>query len=422
MFFTSFLFFPVLAIAAVEPPNRNVLVKQPSVRSPDYLGNVKLSMDAVKSQATDSGYFCSVEQIISDTCLFRVDGVCDADGVLCKEQSDCFDCDPCRLSYLSCGSCVTDPACLWCQTFDPFEQAYYGLCSSVEIAQVFPNACGFDASEAYGSVCPDIVTNSTGTCDISVDSCPFQFDSECDTVGDSALCSAGTDCFDCDPCLNIVTQAIESNILEITAICNLCIDAGCSYCIAPTPDGTFIAVCSSPDIASFLPNFCSNVGGSSYQTTCDGTDVTPPPVPINTNFSDSCNYANDSCLYALDGECDSGIDFFSFCGPNSDCIDCDPCQQKRFDGCDACVAVGCYWCSLDSLCLSGNPMITGGNGNSSDPFQKQFSCISAEDFTQTCPASNKDNSVYDDPLYDAESWVYDLIGVQDVWKSGISKF
>jgi hypothetical protein len=127
-------------------------------------------------------------------------------------------------------------------------------------------------------------------------------------------------------------------------------------------------------------------------------------------------------MYAMDGACDSGDGFFTACSPNSDCLDCDPCQLKRYDGCDACVAAGCYWCPFDSLCLSGNPLATGGFGNSSNPFQKQFLCNSAEDFTQTCPLSNSESYLFDDPLYDAESWVYDLIGVQQVWKSGISKF
>jgi hypothetical protein len=91
--------------------------------------------------------------------------------------------------------------------------------------------------------------------------------------------------------------------------------------------------------------------------------------PINTNFSESCDYARDSCMHAMDGECNEGDSIFKVCDPNTDCLDCDPCQQKRYDGCDACVAAGCYWCPLDSLCLSGNPFATEGIGNSANLFR-----------------------------------------------------
>jgi hypothetical protein len=365
-----------------------------------------------------SDYICSVDQITSDPCLFKNDGVCDADGVLCAPQSDCFDCDPCFLNHLTCGSCVADPACVWCEGVNPITGAYQGVCDSVEIATVFPDLCGTNASAAFGSVCAGNGTNITnGTCDILTDTCLYQFDLVCDTVGTSALCATGTDCFDCDPCQNIVTEAVASNVLAVTEICNLCVDAGCTYCTAPLSDGTVSAVCTSPYLASVVPNICINSGGSPFQNTC-GSGGTPAPAPINTNVSQSCDYANDSCTFAMDGECDAGDSFFNVCDPNTDCIDCDPCQQKRYDGCDACVAAGCYWCPYDSLCLSGNPFAKGEIGNSANPFQKQFLCQSADDFTQTCPVSN---TLFNDPLYEAENWVYDLIGVKPVWESGISK-
>lgn len=421
MLLSPFVFIQVIEIVAGFLPDRNALVSHKSSHSADFFDNVKLTSFYVEKA---NSYSCSVDEIMSDPCFYQFDGVCDGNSTICAEKSDCFDCDPCFQLHFTCGSCVADPACKWCESIDPVTQNYFGICSSVDVAQVFPSTCGEGSSEAYGSICPTTgnSTNSTGTCNIFTDSCMYQFDLYCDSMGDVTLCPYGTDCFDCDPCQQLVTEAMQNSTLDLDAICNICVDAGCSYCTAPALDGTIISVCTSPYLASVVPDICVSSGGSTFQETCSGKNATPAPAPTNTNFSESCIYSRDSCLFALDGKCDSLADSDYLCDPNSDCIDCDPCQQKRYDGCDACVAAGCHWCPFDALCLSGNPMLTGGIGTFSFPFPKKLSCTRAEDFTTTCPASNNDSNIYDDPLYDAQSWVYDLISVQDVWKSGISKY
>lgn len=40
---------------------------------------------------------CSVEEVLTDSCPWKVDLECDAGGVLCPAGTDCFDCDPCRV-------------------------------------------------------------------------------------------------------------------------------------------------------------------------------------------------------------------------------------------------------------------------------------------------------------------------------------
>jgi hypothetical protein len=262
------------------------------------------------------------------------------------------------------------------------------------------------------------------TCDVLNDSCLYTFDAVCDTVGDSPLCNSGTDCFDCDPCLSIVL-APDSSITNSNEMCNLCTAAGCDYCTLPSDDGSdnVIPICTSSSIALSIPNLCSASGGSSYSNTCDGIATTPPPSPNTTIVTPStCDFSTDLCEYAGDKVCDApgstSTGFGSaFCPRNSDCLDCDPCQELRYDGCDVCVAAGCYWCASDALCLSTNPFIDGNITS----LQNQLSCTSASDFVWTCPMPDG-TKVYNDPLYDAQNWVYEQIGVVDVWKSGISEF
>jgi hypothetical protein len=404
----------------------------------EYWKTVSVSSNtADKAQAAttppSSSSVCSAEQVLADTCSFRFDGYCDADTVLCNAQTDCFDCDPCRIAYPTCNSCVSDTACVWCESVDAVTQIPFGLCSSVEVADAIPDACLLvsggidDGTSGYGSVCSHDGTNSTDTCDIFTDSCLFQFDLVCDSFGDAAVCSAGTDCFDCDPCQTIVNDAIDASIVDSDTVCDLCTAAGCLYCIAPALFGGLLAVCTSPAFASLLPNICVNSGGTEFLGTCSSTVDTPTPAPDDTNITlSTCDYANDSCLYTQDGFCDAadGSSSFTFgiCEPNSDCMDCDPCQRLRYDGCDVCVASGCYWCASDAVCLSSNPMSMASLRNSSITFRKQLTCTNSDDFTQTCPTSNIETNLYEDPLYDAQSWVYDQISVRDVWKSGISTF
>jgi hypothetical protein len=119
----------------------------------------------------------------------------------------------------------------------------------------------------------------------------------------------------------------------------------------------------------------------------------------------TCDSTKDTCRFKFDGECDAVV----YCDANSDCFDCDPCQAYRFQGCTACAAAkeGCAWCDADASCLS--PKTTVPN----------YLQCQASNYTRTCASSA--NRPFSDPLYGSMTWMYNLINVQNVWKSGISK-
>jgi hypothetical protein len=386
------------------------------------------------SQVVDASLSCSVLEILADTCSYRVDGVCDAGTFLCPYYySDCIDCDPCRaLHGSSCSSCTNDPSCAYCEGIDVITQTSFAVCTTVELSEVIPGYCwilsgnvgDFDGTTfAFGTTnCTDVDDGdgtTSYTCNLVTDSCATTYNGVCNAVGDSPTCTTGSDCFDCDPCASIVADAINNSITDSNEICQSCTASGCQYCTYPSLDGGLVALCTSPSIATTLSDLCLNLGGSPYTSTCGGTGEAPAPAPTNTNIgSYTCDYSNDSCPFAQDKECDTGsTTFFSgYCSDNSDCVDCDPCQALRFQGCDTCVAAGCYWCASDALCLSTNPSIMQ---NETTP--RQLTCTSPGDFVQTCPTTDSTN-VFSDPLYDAQNWVYEQIGVVDVWRSGISTF
>jgi len=61
------------------------------------------------------------------------------------------------------------------------------------------------------------------------------------------------------------------------------------------------------------------------------------------DLQETCNIETDPCPFASDMECDdpSGL---NLCPANSDCFDCDPFQQFRDQGCDACTSNGGLYC------------------------------------------------------------------------------
>jgi hypothetical protein len=420
---------------AVQAPDRDEWMR---LSSTIRASSATMNHDMIeKAQVVDGSLACSVNDVLSDTCGFRLDGTCDAGTIFCPVNTDCLDCDPCSaLHGNTCSSCQADPSCSYCQGIDAITQTPFGICTTVQLAEVLPDFCWivsgnsgeFDGvTFAFGSAnCTDVVDqNATDTCDILTDSCSYAYDGECDTTGDTPFCSAGTDCYDCDPCTPIVTDAINAAITDSNEICGLCAAAGCLYCTFPTLDGNTAALCSSPSIAFAIPNVCINSGGSAYTDTCDGTGTGSTPAPVSapspisgTNAPlSTCDFSNDACEFAQDGECDaiSATQLVGYCPENSDCLDCDPCQALRFEGCDTCVAAGCYWCASDALCLRMNPTF------SQNSTRTQLTCSNSGDFVQTCPTVDG-TKIYSDPLYDAHNWVFEQIGVVDVWKSGISKF
>ena len=424
-----------ISAVSIKAPDRDDLMKVSSMiassssSSSSFLSDTSDNVEA--AQVIDPSLSCSVSDVTSDTCDFRGDNVCDAGTLFCPVNSDCIDCDPCwALHGTSCSSCTSDPSCSYCEGIDALTQTPFAICTTVELAEVLPDFCwivsgntgDFDGvTFAFGETnCTDAGNNGTDTCNLRNDSCTDTFDGVCDTVGDSPLCATGTDCFDCDPCVSIITDAINASIFDSNELCEICAAAGCQYCTYPdTLSGSIVVFCSSPSIALTLPDLCTSVGGSAYTDTCDGTGETPAPSPKNTNITlSTCDYSNDSCQFSQDKVCDaiSANAFSAYCPENTDCLDCDPCKTLRFDGCDTCVAAGCYWCASDALCLSTNPAIIQNS-----TMQRQLTCTNSDDYVQTCPTPDT-SQIFSDPLYDAQSWVYEQIGVVDVWKSGISKF
>ena len=68
------------------------------------------------------------------------------------------------------------------------------------------------------------------------------------------------------------------------------------------------------------------------------------------------------------------------------------------------------WCDSDALCLSSQSM-------SSLP--PTTTCATTS-FVDTCTAASESN-YFSDPLFGAANWIFDIINVKPVWKSGISK-
>jgi len=276
-----------------------------------------------------------------------------------------------RYDESGCQDCVTG-GCSYCVLGNGV-----GICSSPTFAEAIPLFCLTSGGTAYSTICEGGEgTVPNDDCDISNDPCFFPNDGECDANG--SLCPINSDCFDCDPFRQFGSLG-----------CGECTSNGGSYCQTSNGEG----ICSSPQIATALPSYCQDDGGTAYTATCE---------PI----SDMCDAANDSCEFANDGECDAGI----YCAPNSDCYDCSPCTALRFDGCDACTAAGCLWCAADAACFPDYGW----------PLPSNLGCAAA-DFVSTCRIATNTNP-FSDPLYESSNWIFDMIRVKPVWESGISKY
>lgn len=119
----------------------------------------------------------------------------------------------------------------------------------------------------------------------------------------------------------------------------------------------------------------------------------------------------DDCQFRFDSIC---RDARFYCPSGTDCFDCDPCQDYSFTSCQNCTANGCVWCGMDAICVGAEILIQ----LEPPPSFITFTCT-AEDFKNTCDSNS--SNVFPDPLYDAQSWIYDQINVEEVWRAGISK-
>ena len=204
------------------------------------------------------------------------------------------------------------------------------VCSDPAIAAQAPSACLADGGTSYVTTCSGFEPppSTGGDCDLLNDPCEFTLDLECDDPSGLNFCPSNSDCFDCDPFQLFRDQG-----------CDACVANGGRYC--ETVDR--IPVCSSPDIAAQAPNACFGGGGTLYVSTCDAPG--------------GCDLLNDPCASTLDLVCHdpSGL---NTCPSNSDCFDCDPFQQFRSGGCDACIANGGRYCeTAENVPVCSDPAI-----------------------------------------------------------------
>jgi len=126
------------------------------------------------------------------------------------------------------------------------------------------------------------------------------------------------------------------------------------------------------------------------------------------NFS--CNLQKDHCNLKGNGQCDN--DNASENCVDGDCWDCDLCRQNYNFDCNSCLQQeGCVWCARDARCY--NSVFYGVPGASCDHVRLDYSIHS----DSTCHSPGDEN-FFDDPLYSAQRWVFDMINVQDVWERG----
>lgn len=256
------------------------------------------------------------------------------------------------------------------------------------------------------------------TCDFASDPCPTKFDGNCD-AGVGGSCEIGSDCHDCDSCGEFDRTSCE----ECTSNGN-----GCMWC-------QLSKVCSQ---AAFDPpedqdSYQSSCRKSDFQSSCSinttvnnqDQDQQEPEErqtiskPVASDFM--CDWTTDACALRrqFNSKCQAGqLDENNekeLCPSDSDCFDCstDPCRTQDFTSCDECTSKqGCLWCRSDSVC-------------SAIAFSRSMFAIagttaqcSEANYVSTCDA--RTNNVFDDPLYDAQSWIYNLINVEPVWRQNIT--
>lgn len=189
---------PIDATTSAVVPQRESETDQQKQRQAQF--NWFLDWISPNDEAND--YVCSADQVISDNCIYRNDGECDADGDDCEIGTDCIDCDPCRRYTSSCDECVnsvngdeirtsTNASCVWC-----IDSTGTGICSSTALAEVLPLICSPDGgltNSTFYDTCTDVepvapISSITEvpaptpayTCDGTVDTCVGANNGYCD--------------------------------------------------------------------------------------------------------------------------------------------------------------------------------------------------------------------------------------------------
>lgn len=253
------------------------------------------------------------------------------------------------------------------------------------------------------------VVQGKDTCDDSTDSCDSKYDDNCD---EGRSCAFGTDCFDCDPCRQYDRTS-----------CSKCTSGGCGWCNQD-------AICSSQPINLKDSSFDSNCAAEDFVTSCTEIDEQACydywREDINGEGGRACPWYrrfNSKCNEPPDTDTDTDNNAKYACQANTDCFDCskDPCRQYDFTSCAECTSFNkdCLWCGQDTIC-------------SNKPFSKEFfqefgenTWCQEDDYVSTCndetnTNANINTNIFNDPLYDGQSWVYRLIRVEPVWGSGIT--
>ena len=286
------------------------------------------------------GQECTPEEILQDlqaadptnnvtnTCSelnYLNDGLCDGGGD-CPLGEDCVDCDPCRDYNLDCQACqqaaANDQGCVYC--------ASTLSCVSQDIADVYTDICD-EPFVLSLQECPPPPTVQCTPQEIAQDflqdpntnQCAlleYLADGFCDvTIDGTGSCLLGTDCYDCDPCM------------EYSGNCASCIDSqGCLYSSVET-------ACRSQDILNVYQ-------GEGYVNECPVCDYT-------LQGGGGIDASSNTCSFSFDGVCDQeaiefddGFTLDPSCPSATDCFDCDPCRAWDFTSCGECTAQNCAWC------------------------------------------------------------------------------
>jgi hypothetical protein len=99
--------------------------------------------------STTPGTSTDTCDVLKDVCPLQLNGKCEANGITCPYNSDCFDCDPC-LAYRfdGCATCVA-ANCLWCEDD--------AVCLSKN-GQFIPSLFTCDPDSGFSSTCPTPTT------------------------------------------------------------------------------------------------------------------------------------------------------------------------------------------------------------------------------------------------------------------------